>query len=335
MKELLRSRLQLQGLETPAFKTPADMVRYFGAVQAQDFFGSLWAVGQRMDNSSEATVEAALNDGSIVRSWPLRGTIHLSAPEDLRWMLNVSAPRAFIKGRPYQLEVGLTDKDFMKSRSILEKELQGKILDRNEIYQILEDNKIKTSNSRGLHILGHLSLEKVLCFGPRKGKQPTFVLLDEWVKKKKDLSHDEALAELALRYFTSHGPATVHDFAWWTGITVTEASKGLDMIQSRLKQSENYWMNKGKIDQSKKINVKLLPAYDEFLVAYKERDDMNVIFGPTVIVNGRVVGSWKRTISKKGVKIDTTLDEKITKQADASLQKQLKRYADFIGYIRL
>src|ERR1043165_3981980 len=115
-REILRNRLLYQSLSWPVFKTPADAVRHFGAVQAQDFFGSLWAVGQRVDGATEASVEAALNEGKIVRSWPMRGTIHLTAPEDLRWMLDLLAERAIAKSVKIYSDAGLTKKDFVKSR---------------------------------------------------------------------------------------------------------------------------------------------------------------------------------------------------------------------------
>jgi hypothetical protein len=325
--ESLRARLHLQGLDTPRFKTPVGMVRHFGAVQAQDFLGSLWAVGQRVQNAHEHTVETALNDGSIVRSWPMRGTIHYTAPEDLRWMLDLLSERAIAKSAPYQRDVGLTKKDFVKSRKIIEKELQGKrAVDRNEFYDLLEQKKIDTKNTRGLHIIGQLAREKVICFGPRKGKQPTFVLLDEWIPASKTLTRDEALAALSSRYFNSHGPATVQDFAWWSGLTIADAARGMEMgnvVDHTPPASKN------------KLIVNLLPAYDEFLVAYKERENMQIIFNSTISINGQVAGTWKRTITKKGVSIKTKLFAKISKQANAALERQLDRYADFIGYIRL
>jgi hypothetical protein len=325
--EVLQARLHLQGLDTPRFRTPAEMVRYFGAVQAQDFFGSLWAVGQRVQNATEKTVEAALNDGSIVRSWPMRGTIHYTAPEDLRWMLDLLSERAIAKSIPYQRNVGLTKKDFVKSRKILERELKGKrIVDRNELYEILERKKIDTKNTRGLHIIGQMAREKVICFGPRKGKQPTFVLLDEWIPASLKLSREEALAELSSRYFKSHGPATVQDFAWWSGLTIADATRGMELAKD---------IGFDQHGSDKRVVVNLLPSYDEFLVGYKERENMNIIFSPTISLNGHIVGTWQRTITKKGVSIKTKLSEKISKQTNAALQRQLDRYADFIGYIRL
>ena len=325
--ELLRTRLHLQGLDTPRFNTPAEMVRHFGAVQAQDLLGSLWAVGQRVKHANEQAVEAALNDGSIVRSWPMRGTLHLTAPEDLRWMLDLLSERAIAMSAPYQRDVGLTKKDFVKSRKIIEKELQGKrAVDRNELYDLLERKKIGTKNTRGLHIIGQMAREKVICFGPRRGKQPTFVLLDEWIPATKTLTRDEALGELSSRYFNSHGPATVQDFAWWSGLTIADATRGMEIANVTDPVVH---------EPGKKVIVNLLPAYDEFLVAYKERENMRIIFNSTISVNGHIVGGWKRTIAKKGVVIKTKLFGKISKQANAALERQLDRYADFIGYIRL
>jgi hypothetical protein len=334
-REQVRARLYFQGLYGPSFETPADMVRYFGAVQAQDFFGSLWAVGQRVIDATEASVEAALNNGSLVRSWPMRGTIHYTAPEDLPWMLDLLADRAIAKSAAVHRDVKLTKKDFVKCRAIFEREMQGgKIVERKDIYEMLEKNRVRTANSRGLHIIGQMAREKVICFGPRKGKQPTFVLLDEWIRKRRDLSKDDALAELTLRYFISHGPATARDFAWWSGITITEALRGLDMVNWNLKKSGDYWMNPDEPFIDQKLIVRLLPAYDEFLVAYKDRDDMRSIFTSTVVVNGDVVGTWKRTLTK-GVSIKTKLFDKLSQKTDAAVQKEMKRYADFIGYIRL
>jgi hypothetical protein len=319
-RELLRARLHFQGLEKPAFKTPADMVRFFGAVQAQDFFGSLWAVGQRVENATERSVEAALNDRSIIRSWPMRGTIHYAAPEDLRWMLDLLAGRAIAKAAKYQKDAGLTKKDFVKSRSIIEKELQGKVLQRSELYEVLERKGITTGNSRGLFIIGQLAHEKIICFGPRKGKQPTFVLLDEWVPKTraKILSKDESLADLASRYFMSHGPATARDFAWWLGITTGEALRAIDMV--KLKKIGDYFLSENEFKTDKKQIVRLLSPYDEFLVAYKERENMQSIFQPNIIVNGELAGTWKRSPFK--IKL-------LKKEFESAVQKEVKRYKKF------
>jgi hypothetical protein len=291
---------------------------------------------------TEKAVEEALNNGSIVRSWPMRNTLHLTSPEDLGWMLDLLGSRAIAKSVTNQRSAGVTKRHLVKSRDIIERELQGKALDRNEVYNLLVGNGIKTSNTRGLHILGHLAREKVICFGARRGKQPTFVLFNEWIQNHKRLSGDEALAELSHRYFMSHGPATIPDFAWWSGLTKSEAARGVNMVQSQLHKVDDYWMPKGNILSDQKLNVRLLPAYDEFLVGYTDRSasekkavnklrDRNSIFAATVIMNGHITGMWKRTIEKNGVTIQLQAFEKMSKQTEASLKREMRRYAKFIG----
>lgn len=348
-RDLLRARLYFQKLNQPAFRTPADMVRYFGAVQAQDYLGSLWAVGQRTIDATEKTVENAIADRSIVRSWPMRGTIHYTLPEDLRWMLDLLAPRIIKKSMYSHKQFGITRKHLLKSRAVLEKEMaSGKILERREVYEILQRNGVDSSNLRGPHILGHLAREKVVCTGPRSGKQPTFVLLDDWIPVKKTLTEEESLAELASRYFKSHGPATVYDFAWWTGLTTTEAGRAIAMVQSQLRKvsvdGNDYWMtDDGELSDKAKSSVRLLPAYDEFLVSYADRsaseteaskkftDRGQAIFTSVVIVNGLVAGTWKREITNKGVSVKVRKFEKLSKQVEAGIKREMKRYAKFIG----
>ncbi|HMJ70869.1 MAG TPA: winged helix DNA-binding domain-containing protein [Cyclobacteriaceae bacterium] len=347
-RELLRTRLYFHKLDEPGFASPAETVRYFGAVQAQDYLGALWAVGQRTIGATEQSVEAALSDRSIVRSWPMRGTLHFTAPEDLRWMLDLLAERIFAKSATIQRDAGLTKKDLIKSRSVLEKEMAGgKILERNDLYDILKRNRIDPSNTRGLHIVGHLAREKVICFGPRTGKQSTFVLLDEWVPQKKTLTKDESLAELAWRYFTSRGPASVHDFSWWSGLTLTESARALQMVSSKLQKTDvggvEYWTDKGiTVPDKIKSTVRFLPAYDEFLVSYSDRSaseasaikklkTLNSIFTSTVIVNGRITSTWKRILTNKGVTIKVNHFEKTGKQNEAGIRREMKRYAKFIG----
>jgi Winged helix DNA-binding domain len=347
-KDLLRTRLYLQRLNRPDFRTPAEMVKHFGAVQAQDYLGALWAVGQRVENCTEAIVEQALADRSIVRSWPMRGTLHFVLPEDLRWMLDLLAPRIIHKSKSIIRAAGLTSKHFSKGRTVLEKILAGgKVLDRDEIYTEFKKGKLDTADSRGLHILGHLAMEKVICFGPRRGKQQTFVLLDEWIPPEKSLTKEESMGAIALRYYHGHGPASIHDLAWWTGLTITEATAATDMVIGQLEKitfgDRTMFMQPGLIDiPTKPVVARLLPAYDEFLISYQDRSaseteairklkDLNAIFTSTLILNGSIVGTWKRMITNKGVKIEIKKLEKLTKVADDVIKKECSRYASFIG----
>lgn len=325
------------------------MVRYFGAVQAQDYLGSLWAVGQRVTDATEQQVEKAIADRRIVRSWPMRGTIHYTAPEDLRWMLDLLGPRIIKKSMYNRFQAGVTKKDLVKGRAVVEKEMAGgKIFERGEVYDLFSRNRIKTDNSRGLHIIGHLALEKVLCFGPRSGKQPTFVLLDEWIPATKSLTREESMSGLASRYFNSHGPATLQDFAWWSGMTITEAGRALSMVQSQLQKiiidDNDYWMSSESMPvDPPKSNFRMLPSYDEFLVSYADRSAAETesskrftargqaIFTSVVIANGVVVGTWKRSITGKGVSFTIVKFEKFSKQTEAGVRREMKRYAKFVG----
>ncbi len=345
-KELLRTRLDLQRLARPDFQTPADVVRHFGAVQA-GFLGALWAVGQRMKDATELSVEQALNDRSIVRSWPMRGTLHFVVPEDLRWMLDLLAPRIIHKTKSIIRGVGLTDKDFTRSHDIVEKVLEGgKTLDRPAIYKELKKGKVNPDDTRGIHILCHLAMQKVICFGPRNGKQQTFALLDEWIPKTNSLSKEESMASIALRYFQGHGPASVHDLAWWTGLTITEATQATEMIAGQLEKvsiDDTVLYLPHDFKQSPvKPSARLLPAFDEFLIGYQDRSasesallkkgkNINAIFTSTLTMNGLIAGTWKRTITGKGVKIEVRKLEKPGQQAERAVQRECRKYAAFIG----
>lgn len=195
------------------------MVAFFGAVHAQDYRGALWGVGQRVAGATEADVERALAERSIVRTWPMRGTLHFVAPDDVRWMLRLLAPRAIARAAGRHRQLGLDAATFAQSRDRLTAVLAGgNQLTRDAIYAELDRSGISTAGQRGIHILAQLAMEGVICFGARRSKQQTFALLDEWVPSSRMLEGDEALAELAARYFASHGPATLADFAWWSGL---------------------------------------------------------------------------------------------------------------------
>ena len=236
---IARNRLASQHISRPVFDDPGAVVRWMGAVQAQDFLGGLWAVGLRTRGATEASVEAAIARRAFVRTWPMRGTLHFVAAADVRWMLKLLTPRVITSaaGRYRQLE--LTDAVFARAARVAERALTGgKSIRRDAISQLWKSAGIATSDSRGLHILGHLAMRGLLCFGPREGKQHTFTLLDEWLPPVPPLARDDALGELARRYFTSHGPATVADFVWWSGLTVADTKRGLQVNGTHLETLE-------------------------------------------------------------------------------------------------
>jgi hypothetical protein len=204
--EIMHQRLHNQLLTQQPFEKPADVVHWFGAMQGEDYKGALWALGLRLPKTTETDVERAVSKRTVVRTWPMRGTLHFVASEDVRWMLKLLTPRVIARSAGLYRKAGVDDAIFAQSRDVLIKALQGgKQLTRRAMFQVLEDNHISTTNQRGRHITVHLAQEGLICFGAREGKQLTFVLLEEWVPTAKTMERDEALAELTRRYFASHG----------------------------------------------------------------------------------------------------------------------------------
>jgi hypothetical protein len=348
--DITHLRLNNQQITVTQFTRPADAVAWFGAVQAQDYLGALWAVGLRSKQSNEATVEKAIADKTIVRTWPMRGTIHFVAAEDARWMLELLTPRVLSRssGRLKQLE--LDDAVLARSRKLFIKALQGgRQMRRDALYNLLETAGISTAGQRGIHIIGQLAQEGLICSGAREGKQHTFTLLEEWAPNAKRMERDEALAELARRYFTSHGPATLQDFIWWSGLTTKDAKAAIEMAKQHLVQevieNQTYWLSSSFSSfKDKSPTIYLLPPYDEYTVAYKDRSAVlnpehnsqvnsgNGIFSPIIVLNGQVVGRWKRAIKKDKVEISANLfAADFTKAESRAFATVANHYAEFLG----
>jgi hypothetical protein len=315
-------RLYNQRLAGPKLAGPAEVARWLGAIQAQDYAQALWAIGLRMPQPTVTGIEQAIAERQIIRTWPMRGTIHFVPPEDAKWMLKLSASRMIARDGRRLAQLGLDEAIIERCKVLFSEALQGgKRLPRSSMMALLEDAGIGTKNQRGYHILWHAAQTGLICLGPMRDKEQTFVLLDEWVPNARELSREEALAELAGRYFASHGPATVHDFAWWAGLTVTTAKAGLEAANPRLIAAEiggkAYWMTEETLDCAPDEScVYLLPGFDEYLLGYKDRGAVlavehaprivpgsNGVFLPTIVVAGQVVGTWKRRLKKNAVDI--------------------------------
>ena len=348
--DIVYQRLVNQCIDGEKFEKPEEVVRWLGAIQAQDYLQSLWAIGLRLNSATVADIEQAIFDGKIVRTWPMRGTLHFVPPEDAKWMLKLSASRMLAKDGRRLKQLGLDEEIIERCKELFYDALKGnKRLSRPEMMKLLEEAGISTVNQRGYHILWYVSQTGLICLGPMQDKQQTFVLLDEWVPNSRSLSREESLAELTRRYFASHGPAAVHDFAWWAGLTLSEARSGLEAAMPRLVSEKidgkDYWMTgdtQGQIAYDKS-SVHLLPAFDEYLIGYKDRAAVltvedaprvvpgkNGVFLPTIVVGGRVVGTWKRKLKKNS--IDITLSP-FTHLGDSDERaiEVAKSYSDFVG----
>src|SRR5262245_36817272 len=238
ISDIARLRLHNQRISAAAFRRPADAVAWLGAVQAQDYLGALWAVGLRLRNAVEADIEQALADRKIIRTWPMRGTLHFVAAADARWMLELLTPRIVANNSQRLIrDFNLDESAFARIKDLVARALQGgKQLARNEMYKMLEAGGVSAVGQCGRHILWRLAQDGLICFGAREGRQQTFALLDEWAPKAKRMPRDEALSEITKRYFTSRGPATLQDFMWWSGLTKADASAGLEMAKRSLAQ---------------------------------------------------------------------------------------------------
>jgi hypothetical protein len=346
--EVAPLRLRTQGIGLSRFKNPADAVRWFGAVQAQDYLGSLWALGLRLPGSDEASVERAVADRAIVRTWPLRGTLHFVAAEDVRWMLGLSGARTVARAAGRYRQLGLDEATFARSRRVLERALRGRQRTRPELAAALERRGVATDGQRLIHLLNRSALEGLTCYASRRGKQFTFALLDEWAPSDKLLSREEALAELAGRYFRSHGPATLEDFLWWSGLTAADARAGLEAASPRLRpevfDGRTYWLSPSTpVSDEGHTAAHLLPPFDEYTVAYKDRaavlhpsharqsNAAGAVLGPTVILDGRAVGTWKRTLKRGSVLIETSLWKTPGRTERDALDAAAQRYGDFLG----
>jgi len=347
-RDIAHQRLYNQRISRADFEKPSDVIAWLGAAQGQDYLSVLWAIGLRMREASEADIEQAIADKTIVRTWPMRRTLHYVAAADIRWLLKLMEPRALATSAYGDRRLELDEATLAKSNKVLVRKLEGgNQLTRPELAAALERAGISTANYRLGHILYRASILRLICFGARRGKQLTFTLFDEWVPECKTIERDEALAELTKRYFTSHGPATLQDFIWWSGLTAADARAGLEAIKPQLIQEgiggQTYWFPQNTRVQKDAAKVYLLPPFDEYMVAYKDRSAAldpaykkllhtgNGVFKPIVVVDGQVVGIWKREFKKNSLVIEISPFNPLTKSNQQKIARAADRYAKFLG----
>ncbi len=347
--EISNIRLINQKITETGFETAKEIVGWMGAMQAQDYAMAKWAIGHRINNATDKKIETAYNNGEIIRTHLMRPTWHFVTPEDIYWMLELTAPKLKSMLKPRNKELELTEAVFVKAFAIIEKEiLKNNNLTRDELTILFNQAGIKTDNNRLSHIMMQAELEGLVCSGPVKNKKLTFALLRERVPNKKLLSRDESLAELANRYFTSHCPATLRDFIWWSGLSVVEAKKAVELIKpnfiSETIGQETYFYNNSSINvKHMDIKIHLLPAYDEFLISYKDRNasislvankktiSENGVFRPIIVMDGQVVGIWKRTTKKDKVIIEPQLFQPWNHHTKETLKNTAKNFENFIN----
>lgn len=311
----------------------------------------MWALGLRLRDAKDTDVEQAFNAGSILRTHVMRPTWHFVTPDDIRWLLELTAPRVNALNAYYYRKLELDEATLARSNDVLARALEGgKHLTRAEIATRLQQAGIATQGAlRFGYILHRAELDAIVCSGPRKGKQFTYALLDERAPGARRLERDEALAELTLRYFTAHGPATLKDYAWWSGLTAADAKAGLEMVKDRLVHEvvdgRTYWFAESTpLVRDPSPTAYLLPNYDEYVIGYSDRSATfdetraadsetrdDIYFGHMIVIDGQIVGAWKRAISKGAVVVTTQTFARLTEAQSRAVAGAASRYAEFVG----
>jgi hypothetical protein len=347
--DIARLRRANQLIQAPGGASPEDVASRLGALQGQDTLGSLWAIGLRLTEATEASVEQEVACGGLIRTWPMRGTLHLVPARDAAWMLSLLGPRAISQAAGRSRALGLDDAAFARARTLVSDALAGgQCRSRQELYDLLDAGGVSSEGQRGQHVIRRLAQEGLICHGPRDGKQPALGLLAERVPDAVQMPREVALAEFARRYFTSHGPATVQDFMWWSGLTAVDARAGLASAADNLIECTvgrtSYWTSPEALDAPTWPSVDLLPAFDEYLLGYRDRDAVldpafaqhicpgsNGMFMPMIVIDGRVEGIWKRTLRARSVVVTPNPFRRLLAREKRGLEQTAERYGRFLG----
>lgn len=346
-RDIAQQRLHHQRLTGTSFKKPEEVVKWLGAVQSQDYAAAKWAIAQRANGLTDAAIDEAFNKGTIIRTHVMRPTWHFVTPTDIRWMLTLTAARVEATMTYYNRLSELDAAVFKRSGQVLAKALQGgQQLTRTELVAALKRAGIEAGDAQrtGLIML-QAELDGIVCSGGRRGKQFTYALLDERAPQTKTLTRSQALAELAKRFFQSHGPATVKDYAWWSGLTMADAAAGVEMIKPKLQEEEingqTYWFtHEAAVKKESRPTAYLLSNFDEYTVGYADRSALYEkepplpqmgLLGNIIIVNGQITGTWSRTLKKDKALIETRHFAALSKTRAAAVNAASKNYGKFLG----
>jgi Winged helix DNA-binding domain len=342
-------RLHNQQITQTRLNQPEQVVAWLGGMQGQDYAGAKWSIGLRLPNTTDADVARAIDTAKIIRTWPMRGTLHFVAAADVRWILSLTSPKNIAGSLRRREALELDDKTLARCREVFIKTLQGgKQKSREEMYAALASAGISTEGQRGYHILLSAALHGLICFAATTDKEQTFALLDEWVAPAEEKSHDEALAELALSYFSSRAPVTIQDFIWWSGLSASEAREGFEAVKSNFVAEvigdKTYWVPSNIVVPKAPVSAFALPGFDEYLLGYKDRSAVlaptyaeqvcpggNGVFFSTIVIDGRVVGTWKRTIKKSRIEVVAMPFDMLNKADKKHFVEAVNRYGEFLG----
>lgn len=350
-RDITRRRLHNLRLVGPRFEKASDVVRWLVAVQSQDYYPAQWMLAMRMHDASEDGVEQAYNDGEILRTHIMRQTWHFVTPDDIRWLQELTAHRVIMREATYLRRMGVDDAMIRRSNDAIARALEGgNYHTRQELKPVLEDAGIAVKDNQMLaHLMMRAEVDRVVCSGPRRGKQFTYALFDERAPHARSLPANEALAELTRRYFTSRGPATEYDFSNWSALTVSDARRGLEMLGSELICEEidgqSYWYAPSELPEAPESpGAFLLSVFDEYLASYKDRSAMlaeqhtdrlldrgNAALPAVVVVDGQIVGAWRRKLNRRSVTLSFDFFQPLTDAERQAVEAEAAAYAGFLG----
>ena len=341
-------RLQNQHLTGPKLNDPVDVLRSLVAIQGQDYYGAKWALAQRTTGCTDAHVEEAFSDGRILRLHVMRPTWHFVAPEDLRWLVKLTAPRVNVASTHAFRVAELDPPTLKKTNKAIAKALQGgKHLTRAELRDVIKRAGVEPGNSMRLgYIMIRAELDLIVCSGARKGAQFTYALVDERVPNSTIRDSDDALGKLATRYFTTRGPATLSDFVWWSGLTMAQAKRGVEIAGADLRSEVMDERTLFSISQQQRVStakkVHLLPAFDEYFIAYRDRTagmhpeltqqvtSTRLIYSAPLVIDGLVVGGWKRVLKGDLVCVAIKPFRSFNGSERAAVSSAAEKFAEFL-----
>ena len=331
------------------FAAPADVVRWFGAVQSQDFAPAKWSLGERLTGIGDVEVQRAFDAGEFLRTHVLRPTWHFVAPEDIRWLLRLTGPRVHATNAYYYRQCGLDDAVLAKAHDLLTAELAGEAWrTRKELAALIDGAGLPTAGFALAYTLMHAELDGLICNGPTRGKQQTYALLEERVPPTPERDREWALAEIVTRYFTSHGPATAKDLRWWSSLTLTDIASGVELAGDRLRHEVvdglSYWSGWHDPSPPASPTVHLVQGYDEYVVGFAESKWLLDAYGRTraipagtvlpngvLLLDGQVVGHWKRTSTRDTLLVEALLHRPLTPAESQALEAAAARQATFLN----
>lgn len=339
-------RLHNQSISRPSPRSPAGIVSWLGAMQAQEYAAARWAVGLRLPDATDSEIEDAFDAGRILRTHVLRPTWHFVTPTDIRWMLDLTAPH-IQRAMAYQRRQLELDARFCtRAIDLMARALdEGEYLTRGELGARLARSRVIATGTRLAHLTAHAELEAVICSGPRRGKQFTYALLATRAPGARRLPRDEALAELTRRFFQSHAPATIRDFVWWSGLSTADAKRGLEMngARTRVIDALRYWtLGRGNASRRSRAGAHLLPVYDEYVVAYRDRQAVPhwpaaatgarglATFQNVLVIAGQIAGTWRAVRKGRAVTVDVAPLRRLSDPERRFLGATVTRYGRFL-----